>query len=399
MSDFLPLDGPPFLPIRPGAEVAPVLATPVRLLRQAVLEGVFPGASVAIGCRGEISFIQAGRQTYEENSPPVSADTIYDCASLTKVVATTALAMLLFDTSVLGLDDSIARYLPAFLDQEISESEADARRRVSVRHLLAHSSGLPAYEKFFLRGRQREHVLAEALALPLEAAPGTRTLYSDVGFILLGELLERAASCDSHVDGVLTRCPREIFSPLGMSDTFFNPPRELLPRIAPTEQDNAFRHRLVHGEVHDENAWVMGGVAGHAGLFSTAPDLANFCQMMLQEGMWKGSQIIKAETIREFTRSQSGSPAGPSANVAPRGVSRGLGWDKPSAPSSSGKYFSPAAYGHLGFTGTSIWIDPAKQLFVVLLTNRVHPTRDNEAIRAFRPIFHDAVVEALDLTS
>ena len=250
--------GPPFQSMRPGADAAPALAKPVRILRQAVIEGVFPGASAAIGYRGEITLIQAGRQTYDENSPPVGADTIYDCASLTKVVATTALAMLLVDDGVLHLDNPIARYLPEFLEQDITETEVDMRKRVTVRHLLAHSSGLPAYEKFFLRGRQREHVLAEALALPLEAAPGTRTVYSDVGFILLGALLEWAASCDSHVDGVLSRCPREIFSPLGMTSTFFNPLRELLPRIAPTEIDNDFRHRLIHGEVHDENAWVMG---------------------------------------------------------------------------------------------------------------------------------------------
>jgi CubicO group peptidase (beta-lactamase class C family) len=159
--------------------------------------------------------------------------------------------------------------------------------------------------------------------------------------------------------------------------------------IAPTEQDDAFRGHLAHGEVHDENAWVMGGVAGHAGLFSTAQDLAAFCQMMLNEGNWFGRQLVRAETIREFTRAHS----------ALDGSQRGLGWDKPSAPSASGKYFSPACYGHLGFTGTSMWIDPEKQLSVVLLSNRVHPSRANEAIRAFRPAFHDAVVEALGLAS
>jgi CubicO group peptidase (beta-lactamase class C family) len=170
-----------------------------------------------------------------------------------------------------------------------------------------------------------------------------------------------------------------------MRSACFNPSRELWERIAPTEQDDAFRKRLIRGEVQDENAWVMGGVAGHAGLFGAATDLAAFSQMMLRGGNADGRQLIQPATIQEFTR----------AYPAQQGSPRGLGWDKPSQPSSSGRHFSPASYGHMGYTGTSLWIDPEKELFVILLTNRIHPTRSNEAIKTIRPAVHDAVVEAL----
>ncbi|MBI4459925.1 MAG: serine hydrolase, partial [Acidobacteria bacterium] len=252
---------------------------------------------------------------------------------------------------------------------------------VTVRHLLAHTSGLPAYEKFFLRAREKSHVLEEALALPLEEIPGQKTLYSDVGFILLGEILERAAKQTLDLF-----CEKEIFRPLNMWETRFNPPKHLWERIAPTERDETFRKRLIRGEVHDENAWVMGGVAGHAGLFGTAGDLASFCKTMLHEGRGNGVQLIQAATVQEFTRPWP----------AQEGAPRGLGWDKPSEPSSCGQYFSVASYGHLGFTGTSLWIDPEKSLFVILLTNRVHPSRENEAIKAIRPAVHDAIVQGLN---
>ena len=373
-------------------------AAAVRALLAGIEQEVFPGASAAIGWRGKHVLAQAGRLTYDAQAAAVGPRTIYDCASLTKPVATTTMAMMLADRGWLRLDAAVADYLPDTLDAD--DPLADERGRITVRHLLAHTSGLPTYAKFYLRARRPEHVLAEAMSLALESKPGARTVYSDVGFILLAELLRRAVARamagggtqpPASLDGF---CAREIFAPLGMSSTMFNPPLELKPEIAPTEQDDAFRHRLVQGEVHDENAWVMGGVAGHAGLFSTAQDMAAFCQMMLQEGMWNGARMVRAETVREFTRSQASLSAAPVAGAAPRA----LGWDKPSAPSSSGKYFSPAAYGHLGFTGTSLWIDPEKQLFVVLLTNRVHPTRDNEAIKQFRPAFHDAILEALGFT-
>ena len=242
------------------------------------------------------------------------------------------------------------------------------------------TSGLPGYERFFLRAREKSHVLTEALALPLEESPGRKTVYSDVGFILLGALLEQASQ-----QGLDAFCEAEMFAPLEMKDTRFNPPEGVWDRIAPTEQDAEFRKRLIRGEVHDENAWVMGGVAGHAGLFGTAGDLARFCAMMLAGGKANERQFLKRETIREFTRPWP----------AAEGAARGLGWDKPGEPASCGRRFSALSYGHLGFTGTSIWIDPEKELVVILLTNRVHPTRANDAIRQVRPAVHDAVVEAV----
>ncbi|MBI4465210.1 MAG: beta-lactamase family protein [Acidobacteria bacterium] len=352
------------------------------ILNQAVEQRAFPGAVLAVGYKTDLTVLPVGRLSYAPEAPGVTADTLYDLASLTKVVATTTAAMILAERSLLGLDRPVAGYLPDFWQPFDTGVDPlwSARGEVTVRHLLAHTSGLPDYEKFFLRAREKSHVVEEALALPLQEAPGRKRLYSDVGFILLGEILELAAG-----EALDRFCQREIFAPLEMPNTGFNPPQELWDRIAPTEWDESFRKRLIQGEVHDENAWVMGGVAGHSGLFSTAGDLARFCRMMLAEGRVNGSHLIQPDTIREFTR------VWPAAEGSPRG----LGWDKPSDPSSSGHYFSAASYGHLGFTGTSLWMDPEKVLFVILLTNRIHLTRANESIRTIRPAVHDAVAKAL----
>jgi CubicO group peptidase (beta-lactamase class C family) len=229
--------------------------------------------------------------------------------------------------------------------------------------------------------KNRAELLDRIYALPLDYPTGSRSVYSDLGIILLGEILQRASG--QSLDLFLRE---NLLVPLGLDNTFFNPPQPLRSRTAPTEDDRDFRRRLIHGEVHDENAWVMGGVAPHAGLFSTARDLAVFCQLLLNGGIYGHRRYLKRSTIELFTTRQ-GIP----------GSSHALGWDTPSAPSSSGQYFSSRAFGHTGFTGTSIWIDPAKELFVVLLTNRVHPTRANDKIRDLRPRLHDAVVEALGL--
>ena len=366
-----------FAPLDPGA-----FPKAVEILNRSVAQRAFPGAVLAVGHPSRLAILPVGKLSYAETAAPTTAETIYDIASLTKVVATTTMAMILADRGRLPLDRPVAAFLPDFVPPYDNAEDPlwAARGEVTVRHLLAHTSGLPAYEKFFLRARRREHVLEEAVALPLEEPPGARTAYSDVGFILLGEILERVAR-----EPLDTFSQREIFEPLNMRSTGFNPPAELRSRIAPTEQDDVFRKRLLCGEVEDENAWVMGGVAGHAGLFSTVGDLAAFCQWMLNQGAVGGKQLIPAATIREFT----------TACPAKQGAPRGLGWDKPSEPPSSGRHFSAASYGHLGYTGTSMWIDPERQLFVVLLTNRIHPTRANDAIHAIRPAVHDAAVEEL----
>jgi CubicO group peptidase (beta-lactamase class C family) len=252
-----------------------------------------------------------------------------------------------------------------------------------VRHLLTHTSGLPAHREYFKTVSTRRDLVMCAAAEPLENEPGAKSLYSDIGFILLGEILERLMG--QRLDEAARQ---RIFSPLGMAATMFNPSAELRARIAPTENDAEFRKRLVHGEVHDENCLVMGGTSGHAGMFSTGGDLAIFCQMMLNGGLYAHRRLLKRATVARFTAADS-----LAANT------RTLGWNVPTTPSASGQYFSPRSYGHNGFTGTSMWVDPDKELFVVLLTNRVNPTRQNDKIQRVRPAAHDAVVEALGLTN
>jgi CubicO group peptidase (beta-lactamase class C family) len=247
--------------------------------------------------------------------------------------------------------------------------------------LLTHSSGLPAHKEYFLTLHSKREFIAALCRETLEYAPGTKTVYSDLGFILLGEILERATG--KPLDQL---AHEQIFAPLAIADTMFNPAKNLLSRIAPTENDTVLRKRLLQGEVHDENAFAMGGVAGHAGLFTTASNLAAFCQMLLNGGIYGHHRLLTRATISQFTVPQ-----------ALAGNARTLGWMAPTPNSSSGRYFSPRSFGHLGFTGTSIWIDPDRQLFVILLTNRVYPVRENDKIAAVRPAVHDAVIESLGL--
>jgi serine-type D-Ala-D-Ala carboxypeptidase len=278
--------------------------------------------------------------------------------------------MLLSDRGKLRLDEKLVAVLPEFTGND------PRRSKVTLRMLLAHASGLPAYVKLFETAHGRADLLQQALGVALTAAPETRAEYSDIGFILLGEALERIMG-----DPLDQFCRREIFKPLELRTMTFNPPAAWKSRIPPTEDDQNFRHRVVHGEVNDENAWVMGGVAGHAGCFSTASDLALFAESMLRGG----APLWDLHTVELFTRRQE----------IPLGTSHALGWDTPSRPSQSGKYFSPKSYGHLGFTGTSLWIDPERRLSVTLLTNRTWPDRASQAIKQVRPAFHDAVIEAL----
>jgi CubicO group peptidase (beta-lactamase class C family) len=351
-----------------------VLASAFSILQAGITQKTFPAASAAITHRGRLVASKAfGRFTYEFDSSVVTPATLFDLASLTKVVATTSMAMILYERGLLDLDASVSAIVPEF----ISDSEKDPRRRdVTLRMLLTHSSGLPAYEKLFLKAHTREQLLHSAFTTPLAADPGSRSEYSDIGFIILGVALERLA------DEALNRfCQREVFAPLAMTSTTFNPPSKIRGQIPPTADDLTFRKRTIQGEVQDENASVLGGVAPHAGVFSTAGDLARFAHCMLDGGR----SIFRPETVSLFTRRES----------APVGTSRTLGWDTPSAPSQSGKYFSEQSFGHLGYTGTSLWIDPIRELSIVLLTNRTWPDCSNQAIKQVRPLFHDAVVEAL----
>ena len=345
-----------------------VFAAAFAVLRQAIDARAFPGASVAVVVDGNLIALRAlGRFTYDGSSPEVTDETIFDLASVSKVLGTTAMAMLLYERGHLDLDVPVAGVIPEF-------AKGDARRQdVTVRMLLAHASGLPAYVRLYRDAHTREQLLKAALAVPLKADPDTHTEYSDIGFIILGAALERIAD-----ESLASFCEREIFGPLGMHHTTYCPPAHLRLNIPPTQNDREFRNRIIQGEVQDENASVLGGVAGHAGIFSNAADLAVFAYCMLQGGR----PILRPETVGLFARRcGQGSWA--------------LGWDTPTPPSQSGKYFSARSFGHLGYTGTSLWIDPERRLAIVLLTNRTWPDTKLQLIKRMRPQFHDAVVEAL----
>ncbi len=370
------------------------------ILQQAITERAFPAASIAVTRNGQLFALKSfGSLVYETdpagapvlasfarsgNFDSLSGATVFDLASLTKPVATTTMSAILYERGLLELDAPIIGTVPEF------RTPSDARRNeVTFRMLLSHSSGLPAYEKLFLKARSRDELLRAALTIPLTTDPGARAEYSDIGFIILGVALERLFG-----ESLDVFCQHAIFGPLGMSNTTFNPPERIRSRIPPTADErvdaihaqdthvrSTFRNRLIQGEVQDENASVLGGVAGHAGLFSTAEDLAKFAHTMLQGG----SPILRPATVAFFTRREA----------APTGTSRALGWDTPSTPSQSGRYFGPNSYGHLGYTGTSLWIDPDRQLSITLLTNRTWPDCSNQAIKQVRPKFHDAIIEAL----
>ncbi len=317
-----------------------------------------------------------GRFTYEEDAPPVAAETIYDVASLTKVVATTATAMLLVERQQLDLDTPLGELLPGFV---AGRNAADLARTVTLRHLLAHNSGLPGYIGLFRTASTPEALFHACLQLPLQAEPGTRAEYSDPGFILLGRALEVLISED-----LASWTTREVFEPLSMTATLFCPPPAARPAIPPTEEDVTFRHRRIQGEVQDENAWVMGGVAGHAGLFSNVPDLLCFSAAILRSAKATGSDAMPSlfdpSVLQQFSRRQP-----------PQGNSWALGWDTPSEPSSSGNHFSQHSIGHLGYSGCSLWIDLDAAVAVALLSNRTWPDRKSRLIREVRPAFHNAV--------
>lgn len=342
------------------------------LIEQAIRERVFPGAALAVTLRGRmIAHRGFGHFTYESASPAVAAETIFDLASVTKVVAATAMAMVLYERGELDLDIPLVSITPEFAGD-------DARRReITVRQLLAHSSGIPAYARLFETAKDRDALLHAALTMPLDADPGTRTKYSDIGFIVLGEVLSRIAG-----DPLDRFCQRSIFGPLGMAHTLFKPAVPLRLQMPPTMDDKTFRRRVIQGEVQDENAFVLGGISAHAGLFSNAADVVRFAHCVLQGG----APILRQTTVDLFTR----------RGTSPPGTSRALGWDTPSQPSQSGKHLSPRSFGHLGYTGTSLWIDPERELSVTLLTNRTWPEANDQSIKRVRPLIHDAVVEALE---
>jgi len=340
------------------------------LMEQAVLAGVTPGAVVAIGRRGRIVHLRGyGHLDPAFGSAAATSTTIYDLASLTKVIGTTTAAMILEEEGLLDLDRPVREYLP--------ELDATDKARITPRMLLTHQAGFESFAPLYQTVRGRDGYLRQINARPLRNEPGTRMEYSDWDLILLQLIVERLSG--TTLDRFLEQ---RVFSPLGMGDTGFDPPHFVRQRIAPTEIQR-FRGGKIHGEVHDENAWAMGGVAGHAGLFSTAPDLALFAEMLLNGGERGGSRILREETISRWTARQE------------PGSTRALGWDTPSAGGSAGQFFGAHSFGHTGFTGTSIWIDPEKELYLILLSNRVNPSREGTGIGTLRSAVADVVQQAV----
>ena len=345
------------------------------LIKKAIKKKVFPGCTALIYYRENIIFDKGfGNFDYNKNSKKINKKTIYDLASLTKVIASVTALMILKDKGEIELDEKVNHYLQEF--------KGKYKDQIKIRNLLSHTSGLPPWKPLFEISSDKKSLLENLYQIPLEFIPGTNADYSDLGFILLGEIIERITlrKLDKY-------CYDMIFKPLGMKNTLFCPPDNKKKNIPPTEECS-FRGRIIKGEVHDENAFVMGGVSGHAGLFSNTNDIAKFCRMILNFGDYKNKNLINSDTVKEFTNRAIEIPD----------CKWTLGWRKYMGKGDIvGDYFSDSSFGHLGYTGTSIWIDPAEELFIILLTNRVHPTRKNKKISEFRPIFHNEIVRSMKL--
>jgi CubicO group peptidase (beta-lactamase class C family) len=363
--------------------------------REAVAQGVFPGAVVLVGKGEEVVYQGAfGLRSVLPEKSPMQLDTIFDLASLTKPLATATAMMLLLREKKIRLDDRVTRFFPNF--------GVLGKTHVTFRHLLAHCSGLPGWKPYyedimkgenegkinFIASRAAKSYVFERIHREKSMSPaGSQTLYSDLGFILLGEIVEEISGwpLDRY-------CQEKIFKPMGLRSISFidltqlrtrrlHPVREM---IAPTEQC-PWRKKVLCGEVHDDNAYVMGGVAGHAGLFSSAQDIHIFLTQ-LRRGLRGEDSFLPQPVVQEFLR----------RDETVKGSTYALGWDTPSAErSSSGSYFSPDSVGHLGFTGTSIWWDLEKDCHIVLLSNRIHPSRSSDKIQSFRPYIHDLIMKTI----
>jgi CubicO group peptidase (beta-lactamase class C family) len=364
---------PPEQPLPRSAALATRLAPAVRVLDSLInTEQLAPGAVLAVTVGGERFVRGTGRLGLDDATVP-DGGTLYDMASLTKVIALTTLAMMAVDEGRLNLDTPVAEYLPDFA------RGLGPKRDVLVRDLLLHDSGLPAHRRLWEETVVRNGAILRSVTSDLNAAPGRAMVYSDLGAITLMAILEQLyhTRIDRLFDDRLAR-------PLGMVRTRFLPPGSWRREIAPTEQD-PWRGRMLHGEVHDENASRLGGVSGHAGLFSTADDLLRFVEWAKAAARHEGTTPTAPSGFRSWTIAQD----------HPAGSSRGLGWDTPSGRSSSGTLMSAQSFGHTGFTGTSIWIDPTRDIAIVLLTNRVHPTRNTPNFSLVRAAVADAVMRAL----
>jgi beta-N-acetylhexosaminidase len=347
------------------------------VIDSAINDKITPGAQVFIAKNGKIVSSRGfGFQTYDNNSPPITEESIYDVASLTKVLATTPITMKLIAQKKIGLEQRVSQFFPQF--------NTNHKDKITIRHLLTHSSGLKPFVEFFKFTPipSEDEILGHILDADLDFIPGKKYQYSDLGMIVLKEIIEDVSNRPLN-----ELAHSWLYKPLGMKLTMFNPPGNIKTQIVPTEIDNIYRKRLLQGEVHDENAHVLGGVSGHAGIFSTASDIGKYSQMMLNDGLWIGRRTFKSKQVKEFTQ----------LHYLPKDSERTLGWDTPSmnGKSSAGDYFSSSTFGHLGYTGTSLWIDPENEIIVVLLTNRVHPTRERGGIYGIRREFHTKVMKTL----
>ena len=349
------------------------LSTIDRVVQRGVDAGGYPGASVVVGRKGYSVLSRGfGALDWSGRTRVSSQESIYDLASLTKVVATTTAIMVLYDAGKVDIDAPVSRYLPDF--------SGALRDQVTVRHLLTHRAGLPAGRELWRIAKTPAEARAAVLASPIQCAPGNCYEYSDLGADLLGFVAEAASG--QKLDTFLERT---VFAKLGMSDTHFRPDAMSAGRTAPTEIAPPRGYPL-RGEVHDENAFALGGVAGHAGLFSTAEDLSVFAQMLLDGGVYNGVRVVSDSAVALFTKRAAGH--------------RALGWDTCDGGAGCGQYMSERAFGHTGFTGTSLWIDPDRQMFVILLTNRVHAARARRPSKVIADVRNDladaAVLAVMD---
>jgi beta-glucosidase-like glycosyl hydrolase/CubicO group peptidase (beta-lactamase class C family) len=363
-----------------GAEMNAKLEPARELLERAVAEKAFPGAVLAVGHRGELAVVAVGRQGYDAKWPAVAPDTLYDMASLTKPLVTATSLARLVEAGRVSLDSPIARFLPEFAaGREIEFGTNRYASSPKVGQVLRHAGGLEELEDVELSIQGKEAILKYVMTAKLQTEPASETKYSNVGYWLLGTIIERVSG-----QPLETFARARIFEPLGMRDTMFNPPKYLLPRIAPTSTDHALRKRLLHGEVEGNTTWRMGGASGAAGLFSTAPDVAVFCQMWLNGGVYAHQRILRRSTIERFSKLETlaggtRSPAwafAPAMTPVPGGLSDKSLW-------------------HTGSTGTSILMDPQNGLFIILLTNAVHPDGNTAKLEHVRPEIHRAVIQAL----
>ncbi|MDB4890969.1 MAG: hypothetical protein JWL61_2824 [Gemmatimonadetes bacterium] len=340
------------------------------ILDRAVADSAFSGAVAVIGSHtGPMVTVTAGRQDWQ-SVYKTTISTIWDLASLTKVVGTTSAMMQLVESGKIDLEAPVQRYLP--------EWTGTNKEKVTVRHLLTHQAGLPAFKTYYKENASPDSTLRLFINTPLDTLPGVRMVYSDIGAILLGKIVERVSG--ETLDRYLVK---HVFTPLGMIDTRYKPLREDRYRTAPTEID-PWRGRHLLGEVHDENAFALGQVSGHAGLFSTARDVEKLAGAYLNGGVFGRGRLARAETIKLFTTVNDSTFS-----------SRALGWDTPSTNSSAGHFMERPAFGHTGFTGTSLWIAPQHDLYVILLSSRVNPSRNNSKIGPVRVAVADAAMRAL----